>query len=65
MELVWEKYGDFFELSAKKLVIQSSLIYFTETISCFKNQKLMLLVAKLGIFCIQLDLFRCQSNPGS
>ena len=39
MELVSEKYGDFFELSAKKLVIQSSLIYFTETMRCVLKTK--------------------------
>ena len=32
---------------------------------CYKNQILMLLVAKFGNFCIQVELFRCQSNPGS
>ena len=32
---------------------------------CLKNQMLILLVAKLGIFCMQIELFRCQSNPDS
>ena len=35
-----------------------------DNVLCHKNQKLMLLVAKLGIFRVQLELFRGLSNPG-
>ena len=59
------KYEDFLELSIKQFVIQSSPIYLGQIIMrCVKNQKLMLLVAKLARYlCIKQELCRSKSSP--
>ena len=58
-------YEDFLELSIKQFVIQSSPISLGQVIMCcVKNQKSMLLVAKLArYFCIEQELCRSKSNP--
>ena len=63
--MLLEKYENILELSAKQLVIQSSLassICVGQTVSWVKSQILMLLVAMLGIFPIQQELPKCKSN---
>ena len=39
MDLVYEKYEDFFELSVKQLVIQPSSISFAQTMHCTLKTK--------------------------
>ena len=63
VNLVEEKYEDFLELSCKQLNTITSNFPWSDDVVCVKNQVLMLLVSTLGIFCIQKELFRCQSNP--
>ena len=61
--MLWWKYEDFLKLSFKKLsnAIKSNFLW-SDNERCMKNEMLMQLVAAMGVFRMQQELFRTQSN---
>lgn len=61
--MLWWKYEDFLKLSFKKLsnAIKSNFLW-SDKERCMKNEMLMQLVAAMGVFRMQQELFRTQSN---
>ena len=55
-----EKYEDFLELSVKQYTIKSNFPW--SDVWCLKNQTLILLVEKSGIFCTKLELCKSKFN---